>query len=62
MFLSLAMSDGGCLGSAGVHRQGDGGPGDQSLRKLSLWLSVCESLATGTFKACWEYNPGFIFS
>lgn len=63
MFLSRLWLVGGWgLGSTGIHRHGDGGLGDQGLRKTSLWLSVCESLATGTSKACWEYNPGFAFS
>ena len=63
LFLSLAMSSwgGGGLSSAGIHRNGDAGLGDRNVRKTSLWLLVCESLATGTLKACWEYNPGFIF-
>lgn len=51
----------GGLGSKGIHRDGDVGHGNQSLGKASRGLLVCASLATGAGKACWKWNPGFIF-
>lgn len=59
MFSRLTVS-GGRWGSAGIRRGGDGGHGHQSLGRPSCWLLVHESLATGTLKACWDSNSGFI--
>lgn len=36
------------------------GHGGERLGRVSVWLLVCESLATGTGKARWKYNPSFI--